>query len=89
MAGVWSIFELIAWKGGQIMRLSTIWTIPSMSTMERLRRTREWASLATASKLPQRIKYWVVMLEVGKATKDKSNVMGTTVDELLQGLDHK
>lgn len=71
------------------MRLSTIWTLPSMSTMERLRRTREWATMEVARKLPRRIKYWTVMQEISKATMNQpGHVMDTPIDEVLRNLDH-
>lgn len=35
------------------MRLSTIWTLPTLSTMERLRRTRVWALTEAAIRLEQ------------------------------------
>ena len=40
------------------MRLATIWTIPAMSVTERLRRTRDAATLWTAHRLPRRLAYW-------------------------------
>lgn len=68
------------------MRLSTIWSIPSMSTMERLRRTREWANMALAAKLPRRLRYWVTILEIAKATKESPNIPATPLDEILENL---
>lgn len=68
------------------MRLSTIWSIPCMSTMERLRRTREWANMEVAARLPQRLRYWVTMMEVAKATRNSSDIMGTPLDEILKNL---
>lgn len=71
------------------MRLSTIWTLPSMSTIERLRRTQEWSMMEIAARLPQKIKYWTVMQEVAKATKtQKGPVMAITLDEILSKLEH-
>lgn len=68
------------------MRLSTIWTIPSMSTMERLRRTGEWATMKVAHSLPQHLKYWVTVQELAKATMDSPNVPATTLDEIMFNL---
>jgi hypothetical protein len=68
------------------MRLSTIWSIPCMSTMERLRRTREWANMEVASRLPQRLRYWVTMMEIAKATRNSPNIPGTPLDEILKNL---
>lgn len=70
------------------MRLRTIWTLRSMSTMERLRRTREWATMEIASRLPKNIKYWVTIQELAKASRDhEGHVMGTPLEEILQKLD--
>lgn len=68
------------------MRLSTIWTLPSMSTMERLSRTLEWATIEFARRLPQRVKYWVTMGEIGKAVSHSSDVPATPLDEVLKNL---
>ena len=40
------------------MRFSTIWTIPAMSTRERLRRTGEEITRRVAHRLPRGIAYW-------------------------------
>lgn len=69
------------------MRLKLIWTIPSMSTMERLRRTREWASWTVAGMLPKRIRYHVTMLEIAKATTKSPDIPATPLDEVLKNLD--
>lgn len=69
------------------MRLSTIWSIPCMSTMERLRRTREWANMALAPRLPRRLRYWVTMLEIAKATRESPNIPGTPLQDILKNLD--
>lgn len=68
------------------MRLKTIWTLPSMSTMERLRRTREWTAMEVARKLPRKVKYWVTIQELAKATKDSVNVPATPLDDILKNL---
>lgn len=69
------------------MRLSTIWTIPSMSTMERLSRTKEWALIETAARLPKRLKYWVVINVAANAVD--SYPAEATVKQVLDSLDHK
>ena len=56
------------------MRLRTIWTMPAMTFAERLRRTREWAAQEIAARLPLRIRYWVAMQMIGKATMKAPNV---------------
>lgn len=68
------------------MRLSTIWTIQSMSTIERLRRTREWAAMEVAHRLPKQIKYWTVMETLVKATPNAPE--DTTVGDVLNSLKH-
>jgi hypothetical protein len=57
-----------------------------MSTMERLRRTLEWATMETAAKLPQRLRYWVTMQELAKATVDSRNIPVTSLDDILRRL---
>lgn len=68
------------------MRLKLIWTIPSMSTMERLRRTREWATMELARRLPRRLRYWVTMMEIAKATRTSSDIPATPLDDILMNL---
>ena len=48
------------------MRFITIWTMPGMAWSERLRRTRDWAMLATAHRLPHRLRYWTLIYEGGR-----------------------
>lgn len=86
MASMREVFVLTRQKG-KIMRLSTIWTLHNMSTMERLRRTREWAVIEIASKLPKRIRYWVTIQEIAKATMDSPNIPATPLDYVLKKLD--
>lgn len=69
------------------MRFTTIWTTPAMTFSERLKRTREWAAMGAARHLPQRIRYWVTALEIGKATMDSPDIMATPLDEVLKKLD--
>ncbi len=40
-----------------------------------------------AAKIPQRVKYWAVIQELGKASRDSPNVPATTLDEILQNLE--
>lgn len=68
------------------MRLRTIWTMPAASLRERLLRTREWAAMGIAARLPLRIRYWVTILEVGAATVNSENVPSTTLNEIMQNL---
>ena len=69
------------------MRFKTIWTIPAMAFGERLKRTRDWAAMKVAKHLPVRIRYWVTMLELGKATYDSPNVTGTKLEDILDNLE--
>lgn len=69
------------------MKLRTIWTIPAMTTAERLRRSRDWAASATAARLPKRVRYWVTLQEIGKATMTSRDVPATPLSDILQNLD--
>lgn len=69
------------------MRLKTIWTLPSMSMAERFRRTFDWGALATARRLPKRVRYWATMTEISKATRDSSDIMATPLDQVLKKLE--
>lgn len=69
------------------MKLTTIWTIPAMPLTERLRRTRDWAAQEFAARLPKRIKYFVTLQQIGKATMTSPNVPATPLDEILRNLD--
>lgn len=66
------------------MRYRTIWTLNGLPFRERLSRTKERVVMDVAHHLPKRLKYWVVMLELGRLTKDSPNVPGTTVDDILR-----
>lgn len=69
------------------MRFATIWSMPTMSFAERLRRTRDWLAIKTACAIPLRVRFWVTMLELGKATMDSENVPATPLDQILRNLD--
>lgn len=72
------------------MRLSTIWSLRGMSTMERLRRTREWSAMEVASHLPLRIRYWVTIQEIAKVTTQKlpnEEVPSIPLSDILSNLD--
>jgi hypothetical protein len=69
------------------MRFRTIWSIPAMTLTERLRRTRDWAAMKVAAALPQRVKFWCTMLEIGKATRESMNIPGTPLEEILRNLE--
>lgn len=70
------------------MRLKTIWTMPAMSFVERLRRTREWSAMKSVRFVPLRVRYWVTMCEIAKATNSSPNIPATSLDDILRNLDH-
>lgn len=69
------------------MRFSTIWSIPAMSPGERFRRTRDWVAMRVASMLPQRVRYWAALGEIGKAVKDSPDVTATRLEDILKNLE--
>ena len=69
------------------MRLVTIWTVPTMSTMQRIRHTKEWTLEELARKLPKRLKYLATMQELSKVTKDTSNPNSIPLDIVIRKLD--
>lgn len=69
------------------MKFTTIWTMPACTLREKLRRTRDWAAQKTGHALPLRVRYWVTMGELAKATTDSSNVLATPLDQLLRDMD--
>jgi hypothetical protein len=68
------------------MKFASIWTLPGYSLSERFIRTRDWAAMAIASKLPIRVRYWVTMQELGHATMDSPNIPATKVEDILPKL---
>lgn len=73
------------------MKLATIWTLPAMSVVERLRRTRESLAMSVAARLPVRIKYWVTILAISKVSQMPqfgTKAIGLiSADEILQNLE--
>lgn len=73
------------------MRLSTIWSLPSMTMAERFSRSIDWAALTTAEKMPSRIKYWAVMLTLGKITSTgpfvQTPIMTITLEDVLKNIE--
>lgn len=69
------------------MRLTTIWTLPASTFTERARRTRDWVAQEIGARLPVRVRYWVTMQEIGKATMDGPNVPATPLDQIIRKLD--
>ena len=68
------------------MRFKSIWTLPGYSLSERFIRTRDWAAMEIAAKLPVRIRFWVTMQEIGHATMDSPNVPATPVEEVIRNI---
>lgn len=68
------------------MKLSTIWTIRSMSVPERLRRTIDTLACSLAYHLPKRVKYWAY-IHVGTQAMKGRVVPEATFMELLQDAD--
>jgi hypothetical protein len=52
----------------------------------RIARIKEWLLIKIAKRLPKEIRYWVVMLEIGKATIDEQDVMATSCDKILENV---
>lgn len=73
------------------MKLTTIWSLPAMSLIERLRRTREALAMSVAARLPVRIRYWVAILAISKVSQLPqfgTKAIGLiSADEILQNLD--
>lgn len=69
------------------MNFMTILTLPAASLSEKLRRLRDWAAQKVARALPVRIRYWVAMIEIGKATMDSPNVPATPLADIIKKLE--
>lgn len=71
------------------MKLSTIWSIPSMTLAERFRRSWDWSFQEFASHLPVRAKYWVTMQQIAKATAKMpdAEVPAIPLEDILNNLD--
>lgn len=70
------------------MRFTTIWdpTMP-LPFLERLIRTRDCVAMGVARHLPVRVRYWVTLQAIGKATATSKSVPGATVEEILPKLE--
>lgn len=69
------------------MKFSTIWTIRGMSFGERLLRSRDAAAREVGFRLPKRVRYWVTLMELGRATAGSPNIPGTKLEDILGNLD--
>lgn len=68
------------------MHFSTIWT-SGYPLKEKIARTRDWAASEVGARLPLRVRYWVTLQMMGKATMTSPNVQATPLDEILRNLD--
>lgn len=68
------------------MKFWTIWTLSYLPLGERLLRTRDWAAMKVARRLPLRLRYWTTIIEIGHATRHSPEVPATPCHEILQGL---
>lgn len=70
------------------MILTTIWTMKGMSLKERIRRTKDCLALSLAGRLPARVRYWVVVVEGGRAAINKpvpyDGPDGVTLSEIME-----
>jgi hypothetical protein len=69
------------------MRFWTIWTLPAMPLRERLGRTREWAALWVAHRLPRRLAYWSFIDSVGRYTGGDDVIPEIRAMDVLQRMD--
>lgn len=70
------------------MRFTTIWTLPSLPLGERILRTRDWAAQEVGRRLPVRVRYWVTLQEMAKATMNNDGpIMGTPMDDIIKNLE--
>lgn len=70
------------------MRFWTIITMPAMTFSEKLYSLRDWAAQEIGRKLPVRVRYWVTLQEIGRATMTHHHVPAATVDYVIKNLDH-
>lgn len=68
------------------MKFMTIMT-SGYPLKEKFRRLRDWAAMEIGSRLPLRIRYWVTLIEIGKATRESMNIPATPLDEVLRHLE--
>ena len=69
------------------MRLKTIWTLPAMTLRERFRRTREWAAMEVAWKLPDRVLYWAAV-RAAVRVEPNTDPSGVTVTQMMERIGH-
>jgi hypothetical protein len=72
------------------MRFTTIWFrwvrgFP-LPMREKIERTKDLWSMNVDDILPKRVRYWIAMREIGKATMTSQNVPATSLDNVLTNL---
>lgn len=69
------------------MRFTSIW-FPGypMALKEKIDRTKDLWSMNVDSILPKRVRYWVALREIAKATTTSQNIPATTLDNILTNL---
>lgn len=69
------------------MRFWSIWR-PGypMALSEKIERTKDWAAMEFHDLLPKRARYWIAMVQIGKATMTSQNVPATSLDNVLENL---
>lgn len=66
------------------MRITTIWSMPGMSLAERLRRTKEWAAIKTARRLPTSVKYWTCIGVATLAAGPEQYPLSVTIEQMME-----
>jgi hypothetical protein len=69
------------------MKLTTIWTLPSMTIRERLNRTGEWAAMKAAWSLPRRVLYWAAV-RAAVTVEPNTDPSGVTVSQMMATIGH-
>ena len=69
------------------MKFRTIWTLPASTLGEKLRRTHDWVAQEFGARLPVRVRYWVAMSALGKASIKGNPVDVMTLSEILRNLE--
>ena len=55
------------------MKLSAIWSSPTLTTMARIRRTLDLGAMTIAKNLPTQIKYYATLQQIGSTSIDTPN----------------
>lgn len=66
------------------MRITTIWSIPGIPLAERLRRTKEWAAIKTARRLPTSVKYWTCVGVATLAAGPEQYPPSVTIEQMME-----